>query len=123
MVVTKGQMPQLHIKAVVAGVILARFAPAIAAPIAEGQNNAVELRVVGYHGAAFAHRQVVGRVEAERADVPDGAGFFAVPLRAQSVAGVFNQPQVVLFANVQNAVHIKHIAQRVRHKNRFGFGA
>ena len=80
-VISKGQITQLHVKTIFARVIRTGFAPAIAAPIAERENNTVELRIIGDNGAAFAHSEVVGRVKAIRADMPNGAGFFPFPLR------------------------------------------
>ena len=47
---------------------------------------------VGEEGAAFAHGDVVGRIEAERAEVAEGADVAAAPGGAQRVAAVLDQP-------------------------------
>ena len=93
-------------------VILARFPS-----IAERQNDAIQLRVVRNDRAAFAHRQMMRRIERKCADMSDRAGVFIIPLRAQSVAGIFDQPQIVLLADLDDFIHVVHIAQRMRQKD------
>ena len=116
-VVALGQLAELTVKAVAAEVILAGGADAVAAPVAEGEDQAVQQRVVGVNAAALAHCHVVRRVEAGRADVAPGTGKAGLAvdgvLGAQRVAVVLDQPQVVGVTERLDGGQVKRIAQRV----------
>ena len=64
MVVPRGEFAELPVEALVARIVPARRAPAVAAPVAEGLDQALKLRIAGIDRAAFAHRHVMGRIEA-----------------------------------------------------------
>ena len=63
-IVALRQLAQFPAKALAAGVVLAGRAVAVAAPVAEALSNRLEFVIVGEDGAALAHGNVVGRVEA-----------------------------------------------------------
>ena len=107
MIVAAGQLAQLPVEALAAGVVLARLAPAVAAPVAEGFDEGLEQRVVGEHRAAFAHGDVVRGIKADRGEVAEGADHLAVVRCAQGVAAVFDQPEVVLLAKAVTASRSK----------------
>jgi len=86
------QIAQLLAKALAAGVVLARLAVAVAAPVTKALGNRLEFLVVGKHGAAFPHGDVVGRVKAQGGNVSKGAHHLAAVGGAQRVAAVFHQP-------------------------------
>ena len=97
-VVAVGQGPELLREALAAGVVLAAGAVAVPAPVTHGPGDARQLLVVGDDHAALAHGDVVRRVEGRGRDVPN------VPVgrprysRAESVAVVLDEPQVVFLA-------------------------
>jgi hypothetical protein len=68
---------------------------------------------VGEDGAAFAHGDVVRGIEADGGDVAEGADLLAAPGAAEGVAAVFDEPQVVLFAEGGDGVEIEDVAQGV----------
>ena len=63
------------------------------------------------------------RVKAYRGDVAEGAHLAALPRGAERVAGVLNQPQVVLLAEGRHRIHIEDIAQGVRNHHGLGIFA
>ena len=65
MVVAVRQLAELPVEALAAGVVLARVAPAVAAPVAERLDQRLERRAVRSARAAFAHGDVVRRIEAD----------------------------------------------------------
>ena len=74
-VVALGQFTELPAEALVAGVIYTGRAPAVPAPVAEAFGDHLELLVAhDVHRAAFAHGEVMGRIEALGADVTPSAG-------------------------------------------------
>ena len=109
-------------EAFAAGVVAARGAVAVAAPVAEGFCDGLQLAIVGEHGAAFAHRDVVCWVEAEGGDVAPGADHLAVVGGAQRVAAVFDKPQAVFVAERLDLGQVEGVAQGVGEHDRFGLG-
>ena len=76
---SRRQLAELPVEALAAGVVLARVAPAVAAPVAERLDQRLQhAGVLVQHRAALAHRDVVGRVEADRGRVAEGADVLAV---------------------------------------------
>ena len=74
-VVAFGEFAELPAEAFVAGVVFAGGAPAVAAPIAEAFGVGLERGFADdVDRAAFAHGEVVGRVEGLGGDVTKGAG-------------------------------------------------
>lgn len=73
-------------------------------PIAVGKGQAVEQAVIGIDAAALAHRHVMGRIKTARADISPRPRKAGLPvdgvLRAERVAIVLDQPEVVLFAKL-----------------------
>ena len=81
-VIALGQLSKLPIKALVAGVVDAAWAPAVAAPVAEAFGDHLELLIAhDVHRAALAHGEMMGWVEALGADVTPGAGPADHPIR------------------------------------------
>ncbi len=77
----------------------------------------LELGVVGDHRAAFAHGDVVRRVEALGAEMAEGTGVLPVSLRAQGVAVILDEPQVVPAGKRRHLLQIKGNAQGVGEEN------
>ena len=112
-VVAVGQVAELPVEAALAGVVVARLAIAVAAPVAEGFHRPLERRVPGEGRAAFAHGDVVGGIEAERADIAERADVAAVEGGAERVAAVLDQEQVVALGDLGQARRVEGIAERV----------
>ncbi len=93
------------------GIVIA--APAIPPPVADGASDLGQLRPIGVDRPALAHRDVVGRVEAERRHLTERAHHAAVPLRPQRVARIFQQKEIMPPDEVHHRVHIGRVAQRV----------
>ena len=91
-IVSAGQVAQLPTEPLAAGVVAAGFAPAVAAPVAEGFGDGAEQRRVGQNRAALAHRDVVGGIEAYRGQVAESAGLASVIGGSHGVAAIFHQP-------------------------------
>lgn len=121
-VVAVGQAAELLAEALATGVVAAGGAVAVAAPVAEGFGDGLELAVVGEHRPAFAHGDVVGGVEAEGGDVAPGADHLAVVGGAERVAAVFDQPQAMLVAQRLDLRQVERVAQGVGQHDGFGLG-
>ena len=78
------------------------------------------------HGAGFpAGAQVFSRIEAECRGNAHGAGFFPAVqflgkvFRAMGLAGVFDDVQPILGGNLQDGIHVRHLAVKMhRHDGR-----
>ena len=107
MVIAFRQLTVLAVEAMTAEVIMARRTDAIASPVTIGQNQAVQLRVIGVNATALAHCHMMRRIEAAGADVAPGAGKLrnAVNriLRSECIAVVFNQPWFFILEGAQAA--------------------
>lgn len=123
MVVALWQGAEFLAETFVAGVVFAGCAIAVAAPVAERFGNFFEFGVISEYGSAFAHGDVVGRVETECADVAKGADQFAVVGGTERVATVFDQPQIMLFAQCYDHVQVVRIAQGVGQHDGFCLAA
>src|SRR5260221_1852378 len=119
-VVTERQLAQLPAEALAAGVVLAGSAIAIAAPVAEGVDEGFQLGAVGEDGAAFAHGDVMGGIEAERADVAEGPDDTPVVGGAEAVAEVFHEPEIVALAQIRDRGEVERVAERVGQHDRLG---
>ena len=86
------ELALLPTEALAAGVVLARIAPAIAAPVAEGFDQRFERRAIRQNAAAFAHRDVVSGIKATRRQVAEGADVLALIRRARRVATILDEP-------------------------------
>ncbi len=116
-VVAGRQIAQLPTEALAAGVVLAGVAPAVAAPVANGAGGFLEPRMIDDNAAPFAHGHVVGGIETERGHIAEGAGEFAVEGRAEGVAVIFQQPEIVAAGNIGDDIHGAGIAERVRNQD------
>ena len=112
-VVAFWQRAQLAAETLAAGIVLARCAIAITAPVAERLGDHFQVGIVGEDGAALAHRDVVRRVEAHGADITEGAAHLAIVGGAQCIAAIFDQPQIVLFAQCDDDFQVERVAQGV----------
>ena len=150
MIVAERQLAELPAEALLAGVVLARGAPAVAAPIAEALRVGFQRGAVhDVDRAAFAHREVVRGIKRLRGDVAPRAreardvraigrnagGIFLEAERmgagdrhrvraAKRVAVVLDQPEFVASAKFQHGTEIEGVAQRVgdHHGLRFSGG-
>ena len=120
-VVTIRQVAQLVAKALTAGVVFAGLAIAVAAPVAEALSNGFQFAVVGEHRTTFAHGNVMCRIEAQRSNIAKGTNHLATIGSAQRITAVFNQPEVMLFAQRCNHVQVKGVAQTMGKHDRLGF--
>ncbi len=122
-VVALGQVAEFPAEAFTAGVVSARRAEAVPPPVTKTLRNRLEFVAVGEDGTAFAHGDVVSRVEAQRRDVAEGAHHLAAVGAAQGVAAVLHQPELVFLAQVGHHVQIERVAQAVCQHDGFGLGA
>src|SRR5437660_3113549 len=74
-IVAMRKLPQLPAEALVAGVVLARGAPAIAAPVSKRLGNPFQPAAARKNGPTFTHGQMVRRIKALRRKIPKRAGF------------------------------------------------
>ena len=108
----------LPIKAMPAAVVLPRRTDAVTPPVAQGAHDAVEERIIRIDRAALAHRHVMRRIKARRADIADRPRIARLSvdriLRAERVTVVLNEPEAVLLAERFDRRQIKRIAERMR---------
>ena len=116
------QVAELPPEAAAAGVVGAWIAVAIAAPVADRLELALQLGAVGEYRAAFAHGDMMGRVEAERANVAEGADHLTVIAGAERVAAILDDEQIVLFCHPHDLAKVERIAQRMRQDDGAGAG-
>ena len=117
-VVALRQFAVLAIEAMAAVVVLAGGTDAVAAPVAEGTGDLVQQRIVRIDSAALPHRHVMRRVEARRAEVADRSREILLAVerigRAERVAVVLNEPEVMLVAERFDCLEVEWIAERMR---------
>ena len=123
MIVAEGQRAELLAETLPAGVVVPAGAVAIASPIAERAGQPGELRIVGRHGAPFAHGDVMGRIERERGQVAEGADVPAAEFRSQGVAAILDQPETALAAEFGRAGGVKRDSHGVGDHHAAGFRA
>src|SRR5664280_1364563 len=118
-VVSERQFAMLLLESFSAGVVFARWTIAISSPIAHGSQNIQKTRIISDDSSSFAHGYVMSGVETHSCNVPECSSVSAFVFRAQRVAVIFNQPQIVFAADIKNLIYCKRIPERVRDKNRF----
>ncbi len=111
MVVALRQVAELPTEALAAGIVFAGRAIAVAPPVAEGLGSPFEFGIVGEDRTALAHGDVVGRVKTQGADVAESADQLAVVGRAEGVAAILDQPELVFPAQRGNHIQVVGIAQ------------
>ena len=121
-IIAEGQRAELLRETFAAGVILAAGAVAVPAPVAQAPGDAGQVLVGHGHRAAFAHRNVVCGIEAERRQVPKGGREPAVVAGAQRVAVILHQPEVVAVTKLPDLAHRVRHAHRVGDHHRLGLG-
>ena len=125
MVIPFRQFPKLTRESHLARVIHTPYAPAVASPVAERTHNLIQQRIIGVHSTTLTHRHVMRRIKTTRADMPPRTRFLRYSvnrvLRAQRVAVVLNQPQVMLLAECLHSLQVKRITQRMRQHHSLHF--
>lgn len=121
-VVALGKVAQLPAEAVAASVVLPGRTEAVAAPVPEGFQDLPQFGAAGEDRATLAHGEVVGRVEAEGADVAEGAHLLALVGGTQGIAAILHEPQPVLAAQRRDDLQVEGIAQGVGQHDRLGAG-
>ena len=85
-----------------AEIVLPRSTDTVAPPVAQGAHNAVQQGVICVDCPALAHRYMMRRVEARRAEITDRARIACLAahriLRAKRVAVVLDEPEIVCIA-------------------------
>lgn len=122
-IVALWKVAQLPAEALVTGVVPARWAVAITPPIAKGFGNPFEFVVVGKNRTTFAHSDVMGRIEAEGANVAKRTDQFAIVSGTKRIAAIFDQPEIVFLCDTSDFGEVIGIAQRVGEHDGLGFGA
>ena len=87
----------------------------------QSRNDSTSLlqqRAVREHAPALAHRDVVRGVEARRREVAERADVPPVDGRADRVAAVLDEPQLVRVGERLDGVEVERVAERVRHHDR-----
>ena len=107
MIVPAGQRAQLPFEALATSIVLARFAPAIATPVAKRIDQQLQGRFICKNGSAFSGRNVVCRIEAESGNVAERTDVTAPIGRSERIAAVFNQPEIMLASKVMTASRSK----------------
>ena len=99
MVVTAGESGYLPLEAPPASAVGIRgvvVTPAGAAPVSDGAGDLGQFLVVGDNRSAFSGGDVVGRIEAQCAQVAKGACVLAIEAGAQGVAGILDDKEFPL---------------------------
>ena len=113
MIVPARQVAELPLESLAARVVDTGLAIAVAAPVADAGDGFFERVVVGQDRAAFAHRHVVRRVEAQGRELTERPRLAAGVARARRVAVVLDQPQVVLLAEGGHGGEVERVAERM----------
>src|SRR5690606_30821365 len=87
--------------------------PVEAAAVDGAAPAVVDILVVGDERAAFAAREVLEVVEAERADIADGAVLATVVPAADALAGIFDHEELALAGDLHDRVHVAGQAEDV----------
>jgi hypothetical protein len=112
-VVTAWQFSELPFIALAAGVVATRRAIAVTAPVAERLDQLRQLRIVSEDGAAFAHGDVMRGVEAQGADMAEGADLAVAIGAAEGIAAIFHQPESVMIGKRSHFFDREGDSQRV----------
>src|SRR5438552_4856689 len=107
------QGAELIAKALAAGVVLAWFAPAVAAPVAEGAGDPVHLSARGEHRATLARRHLVSRIEGEGRKIAERSHGLSIDPRTERVAAVLHQEHPPLAAQRSDRRRVVGEAHRV----------
>jgi len=116
------QFTQLPAETLATGIIFTRCAITITPPIPERVDQQLELVIVGKDGAALAHGDVVGGIEAECANIAKSAYLLIGISCAQSIATIFDQPQAMLMTQRGHDFEIEGVAQGMREHDGLGLG-
>ena len=120
-VVAFGQFAELPVKTLATSIVHAPRTPAIATPIAEAFNDGNELQIADVDGAAFTESEVVRRVEGLSGKIAECAGWFAIVRAAEGVTIVLDEPELVLFAKIDDGREVERISQGMGENDGFGF--
>jgi len=113
-VITMRQVAQLPIETLMAGVVDPWFAPAVPSPIPEGFYDLFEPGILGQHGAALAHGQVVCGVEAHRGQVAEGSHLATLVFGTDRVAAILDDPESVPLCQGHDGFQVERVAQGMR---------
>src|ERR1039458_376035 len=81
--------------------------------------------VAGKYHASFAHGDMVSRVEAASGNMAKGAHMPSLVARTQSIAAIFDDPEVMLAGYHHDCIQIERVAQCMCHHDgagAFGYG-
>ena len=67
----------------------------------------------GRHHSAFDRRDMVGKIEAERAHRAECAGVASVEVSSQALAGILEELEPMLAAEAQDVIHLRHLSEHV----------
>ena len=95
------------------GAALALLRAALVTDMGQPPEDIGKLGIIGDACAAFAGRQDLRLLEAEAADIADGADMLAGPAAAVGVGAVFDDFQVVLAGDLHDAVHVRERTEKV----------
>ena len=99
MIIAFRKLSKLPVIAMSAEIILSGRTDAVPSPVPVGQNQAVQQRIVRVYTSAFAHRHMMGRIEAGSSDISPGSCKFRDAVkgicRPQGITVVLNKPKVV----------------------------
>ena len=109
-IVALGKGAELPVEPLLASVVVSWRAEAVAAPVAEGFGDRLELAVVGKDRPALAHGDVVRGIETQGTDVAEGANELALVGRSQGVAAVLDEPEVVRLAQPRDDIKVEGVA-------------
>ena len=120
MVESGRETTELPIKPATTGIILARGAKAIPAPVANRFHGSTQYGSIGEYGTAFAHSDVMRRIKAQRSDITEGADELAVVARTERIATIFDHEQVMALGDLHDETQVKWVAERMRQHDRSG---
>src|ERR1017187_10671173 len=113
MVIPAGQLPELPVVTLAAGIFLAGIAPAVAAPVAKRLNEHLQIGLVSQHRSTLTHGDMVRRVEADGGNIAKRAHLAPLPRRPERIAAILTQPEIVFLDEGGDSVKVKDVAQRM----------
>jgi len=109
---------KLIAKTLPARVVLARFAPAVAAPVAERPCDPVQLAARREHRPTLAGGHLMRGIEGQRGEVAERSDGLSADPRAERVAAVLHEEEAPLFAERGERGCVERKAHRVREHDR-----
>ncbi len=101
---------------------LALLGASCIADMRKSSQDISQFQVVGDAGTAFTAGHQLALLEAEAADIANGADVFTIPAPAVRMGAILDHAQVMFAGNRHDFFHVRHGAEKVHRDDRLGFG-